>query len=94
MVTYLENKILIIADHASNFIPKENNKLGKILVCGGGRKNTYLIDRIKSRLLKNLIMEPVDYYGIDGDFVEAQAFGYLAIRSFLEGIRLPLCFVL
>ena len=28
MVTYLENQILIIADHASNYIPKKNNKLG------------------------------------------------------------------
>ena len=27
-MTNLEKKILIIADHASNFIPKENNKLG------------------------------------------------------------------
>ena len=28
MVAYLENQILIIADHASNFVPKENNNLG------------------------------------------------------------------
>jgi predicted N-formylglutamate amidohydrolase len=28
LAAYLENKILIIVDHASNFIPKENNKLG------------------------------------------------------------------
>ena len=28
MVKYLENQILIIADHASNYVPKENNKLG------------------------------------------------------------------
>ena len=28
MVKYLRNQILIIADHASNYIPKENNKLG------------------------------------------------------------------
>ncbi len=28
MVTCSENQILIIADHASNYIPKENNKLG------------------------------------------------------------------
>ena len=28
MVANLEKKILIIADHASNFVPKENNKLG------------------------------------------------------------------
>ena len=31
----------------------------------------------------------VDDYGIDGDFVESQAFGYLAIRSFLG---LPISF--
>ena len=30
MVTYLENQILIIADHASNYIPKDKNKLGLI----------------------------------------------------------------
>ena len=28
MVTYLENQVLIIADHASNHVPKENNNLG------------------------------------------------------------------
>ena len=28
MVKYLRNQILIIADHASNYLPKENNKLG------------------------------------------------------------------
>ena len=28
MVKYLSNQILIIADHASNYLPKENNKLG------------------------------------------------------------------
>ena len=28
MVTYLENQVLIIADHASNYVPKENNNLG------------------------------------------------------------------
>ena len=34
-------------------------------------------------------MQPIDDYGIDGDFVESQAFGYLAIRSFLN---LPISF--
>ena len=28
MVTYLQNQILIIADHASNYVPKEKNNLG------------------------------------------------------------------
>ena len=26
----------------------------------------------------------IDKYGIDGDFIESQAFGYLAIRSYLN----------
>ena len=32
---------------------------------------------------------PVEDYGIEGDFVESQAFGYLAIRSLLN---LPISF--
>ena len=59
------------------------------MVSGGGRKNKYLIQNIKSRLSKNLIIEPIDDYGVDGDYVESQAFAFLAIRSFLE---LPISF--
>ena len=33
--------------------------------------------------------ELIDDYGIDGDFIESQAFAYLAIRSFL---KLPISF--
>ena len=31
----------------------------------------------------------IDEFGVDGDFVESQAFAYLAIRSFL---KLPISF--
>ena len=65
------------------------NKLFKVLVSGGGRKNKTLIQRIKSRTLKNLVIQPIDDYGIDGDYVESQAFAFLAIRRFLE---LPISF--
>ena len=34
-------------------------------------------------------MQPIDNFGIDGDFVESQAFAYLAIRSYL---KLPISF--
>ena len=61
----------------------------KVLVCGGGRKNTTLIEKIKNRIPKNLVIESIDDYGIDGDYVESQAFAYLAIRSFL---KLPISF--
>ena len=65
------------------------NKLFKVLVSGGGRKNKTLIQRIKSRTLKNLVIQPIDDYGIDGDYVESQAFAFLAIRRFL---KLPISF--
>ena len=79
----------IIVDELYDFLSKYKVKSLKVLVCGGGRKNTYLIDRIKSILLNNLIIEPLDNYGVNGDFVESQAFGFLAIRSFL---KLPISF--
>ena len=64
------------------------NLLNKdIYVCGGGRKNYFLIDSIQKKI-KNKIF-PIDNLGIDGNFIESQAFGYLAIRSFL---KLPISF--
>jgi len=61
-------------------------KKEKIILCGGGRKNKFLVNSIKS-WNKNLKL--IDDYGVDGDFVESQAFAYLAIRSFL---KLPISF--
>ena len=65
-----------------------------ILFCGGGRKNKYLINRIKNNLNKIIIgksklIQMIDDYGIDGDYIESKAFAYLAIRSLLE---LPISF--
>jgi len=79
----------IIVDGLFSFLPRVEDKLWKILVCGGGRKNPILMDRIKKRILKNLIIQSIDDYGVDGDFVESQAFGYLAIRSIMN---LPISF--
>ena len=53
----------------------------KIILCGGGRKNNFLINRLKE---ENRAIKLIDEYGVDGDFVESQAFAYLAIRSFLN----------
>jgi len=63
-----------------------------ILLCGGGRKNNFLVSRIKKKTVTSKTNRPVkliDSLGIDGDFVESQAFGYLAIRSYLS---LPISF--
>ena len=72
-----------------SLLSRVSDKLWKVLVCGGGRKNTTLMNRIKKRTLKNLAIQSIDDYGIDGDFVESQAFAYLAIRSYL---KLPISF--
>ncbi len=68
-----------------------NNGKMKYLISGGGRKNITLIEFIKDNLnsKNNFILENIDKYGFNGDFIESQAFGYLAIRSFLD---LPISF--
>jgi len=58
----------------------------KIILCGGGRKNNFLVERLKKESNR---IKLIDEYKIDGDFVESQAFAYLAIRSFL---KLPISF--
>ena len=67
------------------------NKNVKFLISGGGRKNKFLIECIKNNIIdkKNIILENVEKYNLDGDYIESQAFGYLAIRSFL---KLPISF--
>lgn len=59
----------------------------RILVTGGGRRNPTLMCSIAE--LTNLPVEPVEAVGWDGDAVEAQAFGFLAVRS-LRGLPLSL----
>jgi anhydro-N-acetylmuramic acid kinase len=67
------------------FLNKENIP-NKYLLCGGGRKNNYLIERISRNLknYQNIHIEKIDNYNLNGDFIESQAFGYLAIRKFLN----------
>ena len=56
-----------------------------------GRKNDFLIQSIKDYLSnkKNISLSSIDDYSLNGDYIESQAFGYLAIRSFLN---LPISF--
>ena len=72
-----------------NLSNQHKQKSWKILICGGGRKNKFLIKKIKENIPRDYIIEDIDKHGVDGDFVESQAFGYLAIRSILN---LPISF--
>ncbi len=56
------------------------------LVCGGGRRNPALMRALSERLGA---VAPVEDAGWDGDALEAQCFGYLAVRT-LRG--LPISF--
>jgi anhydro-N-acetylmuramic acid kinase len=57
------------------------------LVGGGGRRNAHLMGRL--RALLGVAVDPVEAVGWDGDFIEAECFAYLAVRSRL-GLPLSL----
>ena len=55
------------------------------LVTGGGRRNPVLMRELRQRLATTV--DAVESVGLDGDALEAQAFGWLAVRS-LRGLPL------
>ena len=57
-----------------------------IILCGGGRNNNFLVQKLIKKI--NCI-KLIDEYGVNGNFIESQAFAYLAIRSYL---KLPISF--
>mgnify|MGYP006138121583 FL=1 len=76
----------IICQSILTSINLDKGKKLNVLICGGGRKNLSLVDAIKKRLPKNINLNLIDDYKIDGDFIESQAFAYLAIRSYLKNV--------
>ena len=74
-------------------IDPEERKWESIIIAGGGRKNKFLIKNIENKIKSlGVLKSPlklIDDYGVNGDFVESQAFAYLAIRSYLN---LPISF--
>jgi anhydro-N-acetylmuramic acid kinase len=59
----------------------------RVLVCGGGRKNRNIMARLARAF--SVPVDPVEAVGWDGDALEAQCFGFLAVRS-LRGLPLSL----
>ena len=76
----------IISSAIFNSIKLNKGSELRILICGGGRKNLSLINSIKDKLPSNINLSLIDDYKINGDFVESQAFAYLAIRSYLNKV--------
>ena len=94
----LENGCATLTKFTAFLISEGLKKIDKIhdlsnqnyILCGGGRKNKALINDINKFMSRDkVILADIDKYQINGDFVESQAFAYLAIRSFLD---LPISF--
>ena len=61
-----------------------------IILCGGGRHNQAILNILKDDKFKIISIAELDFgIGRQGDFIESQAFAYLAIRSYLN---LPISF--
>ena len=56
------------------------NNVNAVLFSGGGRKNKFIMNNIKKIVKAKIYL--IDDFNFDGDFIESQAFAYLAIRSF------------
>lgn len=57
------------------------------VVCGGGRKNKTLMAMIAAHVPNAVV--PAEALGLDGDFIEAEAWAFLAVRS---ALKLPITF--
>ena len=88
----LEDGCATITKYTAYLISEGLKKIDKInklntlnfYLCGGGRKNKTLIKNINEYLdNQRITLKNIDDYEFDGDFIESQAFAYLAIRSYL-----------
>lgn len=70
-LTFLTIETIILAIESLPSVPK------KIYVAGGGVKNNFMIDELKLKL-KDISIEL--HYLEEADFIESQAFGFLAVR--------------
>tara|TARA_B100001175_G_scaffold252094_1_gene219534 strand:- start:1908 stop:3086 length:1179 start_codon:yes stop_codon:yes gene_type:complete len=86
----------IVSENLKDLLNEHNYKLEQkflnFIICGGGRKNKYLMQLLSKKIMKKInftSFESIDKYNIDGDFIESQAFAFLAVRSYL---KLPISF--
>ena len=70
--------------------------LKRIIICGGGRLNQTILKNLKKDKFNISIIDDITssqnddrIFNLNGDFIESQAFAYLAVRSYLN---LPISF--
>jgi anhydro-N-acetylmuramic acid kinase len=57
------------------------------IICGGGRRNKTIMSMLAAKVQNAVV--PAEAVGLDGDAIEAEAWGYLAVRALL---KLPITF--
>ena len=88
--TLTEFSAHLISENLKKINQMNNIDIKNFIICGGGRKNITLIKKI-GQYMRNekLVINDIDNFKFNGDFVESQAFAYLAVKSFLN---LPISF--
>ena len=81
VATLTEFTSKVISESLNDYLSYFDRKIKNVLVCGGGRKNKLLIKKIKNFTLSSVDLDLIDKYGVDGDYIESQAFAFIAIRS-------------
>ena len=71
--TLLELTVRVIADEIKKF------DIENLLVSGGGAKNIYLLERLKSNL-PDVNVDTTDNYGVSSDSMEAMIFAWFAYK--------------
>ena len=87
--TLTEFTASIIGESLSTVLLDKKKYVKKIIICGGGRKNKTLINKIKQNLPSSIKIKSIDEYNIDGDYVESKAFAFMAVRTYK---KLPISF--
>ena len=88
--TLTEFSAYLISESLKKINQINNVDIKNFIFCGGGRKNITLIKKI-GQYMRNeeLVINDIDNFKFNGDFVESQAFAYLAVKRILN---LPISF--
>ncbi|MEK7774701.1 MAG: anhydro-N-acetylmuramic acid kinase [Candidatus Zixiibacteriota bacterium] len=83
LATAVELTAIAVARRLAPWVIRDS-RCNSVLVTGGGRKNSYLVSRIREHC-SPLSVEIIDDYGLDGDYVEAASYAVLG-ETFLRGM--------
>lgn len=74
----------LTAQSIAGCIDQESSNISALAVCGGGRLNNFLMQRLAINCAanesSNISVQPTEYWDVDGDSLEAAAFAWLAYQ--------------